>query len=172
MSAALIFWVQLATAADRVTTEQPQIRTNSVSGVGEGDAYQPNPQDKFQFGIEEDPNKGGELEIRNVSALYDLQFSASRGTDTPIIINARSKTVAEIKKELKTKLDAEYYQNATVVLKLVESHQRPGKVFITGTLKGQVALLPSEPKTVMQAIVELGGDTEYANLKKDRKSVV
>lgn len=165
---ALIFGAHAAVilAADSAATNRPPAQVGGVASPLDGDSYQPNPQDKFQFRIEEDPNKGADFEIRNVSALFDLQFNASRGTDTPITINARGKTLGAIKKELKAKLDLDFYQNATVVLKLLEPHQRAGRVFITGTLKGQVPLLPAETKTVMQAILELGGDTEYSNLKK------
>jgi protein involved in polysaccharide export with SLBB domain len=153
-------------SAEPVPTNRPPALTNSVPVLDPGESYQPSPQDKFQFYIEEDPNKGVEPETRNVSALYELRFNASRNTDTPIVINARGKTVADIKKELKEKLDADYYQNATVVLKLSERHLKPEKVFVTGAIRGQVPLLPGEAKTVMQAIVELGSDAEYANLKK------
>ncbi len=144
----------------------PLAQTNSAPVLDPGESYQPNPQDKFLFRIEEDPNKGSEPEIRNVSALYDIQFNASHGTDTPISLNVRGKTIAEIKKELKAKLDADYYQNATVYLKLFDQFQRPGKVYVTGIMRGQVTLQPGEQKTVMKAILELGGESEYANFKK------
>ena len=162
----LLSLAPLVSLADPAPTNRPPAQTNSAPVLDVGESYQPNPQDKFLFRIEEDPNKGSEPEIRNVSALYEIQFNASRNTDTPINLNVRGKTIAEIKKELKARLDEDYYQNATVLLKLHDQYQRPGKVYVTGSLRGQVALLPGEQKTVMKAILELGGESEYANFKK------
>ncbi len=163
---ALVIWVHLAAGAEPTSKNRTPAPTNSAPVLDSSESYQPNPQDKFLFYIEEDPNKGVEPESRSVSAGYELRFSVSRNTGTLIVINARGKSVADIKKELKEKLDADYYQNATVVLKLSEPHLKPEKVYVKGAIRGQVPLLPGEPKTVMQAIMELGSDSEYANLKK------
>jgi protein involved in polysaccharide export with SLBB domain len=156
----------LAAAEPKAPAPAP-VSTNAAASSVE-DTYQPVPQDKFDFRIEQDPVKGLEGELLSVSALHDLQVKVSRGSDITISISTRGKTINQIKKEIKQKLDADYYQNATVHLRLRYQNDRPGRVFFTGAVKSlSIPLYPNEQKTVLKAILEVGHDN-FANLKKVR----
>jgi hypothetical protein len=130
----------------------------------ESDTYKPTTQDKFLFWIEEDPVRGLE-ELIAVTALQDMRFPVSRGAIESIMLNVKGKSVGEIKKSVKEQLDAQYYQNATVHLRLYDQSLRPGKVYLVGAIKGVVPLLPNEKKTVRTAILEVGSN-DFANLRK------
>jgi len=145
-------------------TAQQAAETNKVALAA--DTYRLQPQDKLYYRIAEDPVKGNEPDVRSVTALNEILFPISRGSDQFIRISTLGRTLEEVRKELKQKLDADYYYNATVELTLINQSQKTGKATFSGrVVKGQVSLLPGEQKTLSEAIVSLGYN-EFANLKK------
>lgn len=127
--------------------------------------YKLGPQDKLTFLIEEDPIKTGQSETLTVSALGDVQIPVSRGYDEKINVQAKGRTVNEIQAEIKAKLEKDYYQRATVHIRMVDQSRRVGQVLFYGMVRGTVELFPSEQKTLSAAIIQLGYN-EFANLKK------
>jgi len=152
-------------AAAPAATNSPSARaTNTVTAGFNETTYQPVPQDKFMFRIEEDPARGAE-DLRTVSAQYDIYFPVTRGSDILLSVNVKGKTIPEIRQEIKRKLDADYYQDAHIYFKLHDQNVRAGRVYVTGAIKGIVQLLPGEQKTVFRAIQELGTN-DFADLSE------
>ena len=141
-------------------------QTNAPTTVGAEDSYPLNLQDKLLFSIQEDPISSATPEELYVNAQSELHFRVSRGADEMLTINVRGKTLAQVKKELKAKLDADYYQSATIDLKLKEQTRRAGQVLFLGAVRGNVLpLAPGETKTIFEGVYQVGVN-EYANLKK------
>lgn len=129
--------------------------------------YKLNYKDVLRFRIEEDPVKSTEpLEVV-VTALGYASFPVCRNSDTVLTLNVRGKTLAQVKAELKEKLDAEYYNDCHIYLQLLTSNLAFGQAYFFGRVRGVVKLTPGEPKTVTEAIIELGFD-DFADLKRVR----
>jgi hypothetical protein len=134
----------------------------------EGDAqHKLTSQDKLLFRVREDPIIAPAEEVF-VKANGNVEFRYSRGADDVITLSVRGKTLAEVKSELKVKLDAEYYHNATVELKLKDQSPRKGHVLFTGAV-GQnfIELFPGEEKTIYEGVYA-AGPNKFANLEKVR----
>lgn len=131
------------------------------------DAYQLQPGDKVYFRIEEDPAPARSAEeVVAINALSVIQFPVTRGSDVMVTVNVKGKTLAQVRQELKTKLDEDYYVDCHLRLGLKDQSQRPGKVLFTGAVKSNVLqLTPGATVTIYEAIAQVG-TTEFANLKK------
>lgn len=128
--------------------------------------YRLMPNDRLAFRIEEDPVKFSDPTAVTVTPLGEIHFQVTRGSDLSIVVNARGKTLAEVKAELKTRLDADYYQNATIFLNVLSHSFQQGKVLFVGTsIKAVVPLRPGETKTLTEAIIQIGY-SDFVNLKK------
>ena len=124
------------------------------------------PGDKVVYSIAEDPAGGSFANEALVDSKSNLRFLISRGFSEEISVNAENKTLAQIQKELKEKLDARYYQNATVSISIGAQALQPGKITITGPVRNNfVPLLPGERKKLLDTILQ-AGPSEFANLKK------
>ena len=128
--------------------------------------YRLMPNDRLAFRIEEDPTKSSDPTAVTVTPLGEIHFQVTRGSDLSVVVNARGKTLAQVKAELKSRLDAEYYQNATVFLNVLNHYLQQGKVLFVGpAIKGTIQLRPGETKTLTEAIIQLGYN-DFVNLKK------
>lgn len=128
--------------------------------------YRLMPYDRLSFRIEEDPVKSADPTAVTVTPVGDIQFQVTRGSDLTVVVYARGKTISEVKAELKSRLDADYYQNSTVFLNLLNRTVEQGKVLFVGpAIKGTVLLRPGETKTLTEAIIQLGYN-DFTNLKK------
>jgi protein involved in polysaccharide export with SLBB domain len=122
--------------------------------------------DKVEFSIEEDPVKSGGPQELIVLPLGDINFPVSRNSDLLIPIRAAGKTIDEVKASLKAKLDADYYQNATVFLRPKEQAPRRAQVLFTGQVRTSILNLNGgETVTLFEALLRVG-TTEFAHLKK------
>ncbi len=122
-------------------------------------------KDRLRFSVNEDPVKHNDAIEVLVTDMGEADFPVSRGFDTYVTMKVQGKTLAEVRKELKERLDAEYYQDAHVDVQLLSRNLKLGTVQLFGAIRGLVRLVPNEPKTLTDAILELGyGD--FANLKK------
>ena len=133
----------------------------------ETDEYKLVYQDKVKYHIEQDPYRDADFPELIVSSLGFLNFPISRAKGAPFIkIEAIGKTLEQIRSEVVSKLEGEYYQKATVSLQLTSKSEKLGQVLFTGPIiKGMIKLLPGEQKKLSEAIVERGY-TEFARLKK------
>lgn len=137
----------------------------SVQGQSAIASYQLSPMDKLSVTIAQDPIGGRPIEV-NVSPLGDLTVPVSRCCEDSVTINVRGKTVEEAEKELKRRLEEEFYETATVQLRVVDPTRRKAQVLLRGAVRGNSVLFDAgKPKTLWEALTEVG-TTEYANLKK------
>ena len=128
--------------------------------------YRLMPNDRLAFRIEEDPFKSADPIAVIVTPLGEIHFQVTRGSDLSIVVNARGKTLAEVKAELKSRLDTDYYQNATIFLNVLNHSVQPGKVLFVGpAIINTIQLRPGETKTLAEAIIQLGYN-DFVNLKK------
>ena len=82
-----------------------------------------------------------------------------------------NKTPRAVAAEIRQALENSVYRKATVLISLeTKSGRSPGRVFVTGEVNHQSSLeiRPNQELTVMQAIVEAGGFTDFANKRKVR----
>jgi protein involved in polysaccharide export with SLBB domain len=172
--AALIgLWLALGWAAAHGQASRLAPTNRAAPGVVAADAGgsarkpdQLGPGDRLQFFVQEDPVKGpGPIELL-VSPVGDVSFPVSRNSDILIAINVAGKPIARIKQELKAKLDADYYWDATVFLKVSDQLQRRKQILLSGEVRSNVLSFGAgETVTLFEAIVK-AGYTEFANLKK------
>ncbi len=116
--------------------------------------------DQLSYSVQQDPD----------AKVWPLAVQDSGDVEVPLIgfVKAAGKTVAQLSGDIKSRLDSEYYYNATVSLGLNQiARGSTGRVFITGELAGHGALdLPADGQlTVSQAILQMGGPTDDSNLK-------
>lgn len=121
--------------------------------------------DKLRYSIDEDPVQAASAAELVVTPLGDVSFQVSRGFDAIIVLNVRGKTLEEVKRELKTRLDAEYYRNAQVSLQLVSPSLRIGEAKFFKMVRGTVKLIPGETKYVSDGILELNYN-DFADLRR------
>jgi len=117
--------------------------------------------DRLSFRILEDQEEAKPLFVTDAGDI-----------DVPYIgrVVAKDKTCQELGGFIKSKLEEEYYFQATVVLSLEQFNRSRGKVYISGSVRLPGALdIPSdEVFTVSKAILRAGGFNEFADKKKVR----
>jgi protein involved in polysaccharide export with SLBB domain len=128
--------------------------------------YQLNPMDKLSISIAEDPVKGEPTEV-SVSPLGELVVRVSRCcAGTEVVVYVLGKTLDQVQTELKEKLEAEFYQKATIEVRLKDQTRRKGQVFLRGAVRANtVPIDPGKPLTLWEALNQ-AGTTEYANFRK------
>ena len=127
--------------------------------------YQLSPMDKLSITIAQDPVAGKPAEI-TISPLGDLSVPVSRCCEDVVTVNVRGKTIEQVEKEIREKLESEFYEKATVQLRVIDATRRRGQVLLTGAVRASsVQLEPGRPKTLWEALTE-AGVTDFANLKK------
>ena len=127
--------------------------------------YQLNPMDKLAVSIAQDPVAGRPIEL-SVSPLGDLIVPVSRCCEESVLLAVKGKTVEEVEKALKAKLETDFYQTATVQVRVIDPTRRKGQVLLRGAVRATSVQLDSgKPKTLWEALTEVG-TSEFANLKK------
>jgi protein involved in polysaccharide export with SLBB domain len=127
--------------------------------------YQLNAMDKVSVTVAQDPVAGKPAEV-SVSPLGDLTVPVSRCCEDAITVNVRGKSVEDVEKEIREKLEKEFYEKATVQLRVIDATRRRGQVLLTGAVRSNsVQLDPGRPKTLWEALTE-AGVSDFANLKK------
>ena len=90
--------------------------------------------------------------------------------DVPYIgrVQAVGKTSKQLAAEIKTALEKDYYQKATVVLSLNVASPILGRVYIWGQVRNQGALdiVVNENLTAGKSILRAGGFADFANKRK------
>jgi protein involved in polysaccharide export with SLBB domain len=135
-------------------------------------SYPLRPADKLLFAVREDPVAGAGAEELTVNPLGEATFRVSRGAAAAITLNVAGRTLAQVKAELQTRLLAEYYNVATIDLRLKETTQAAGKILFSGAVRANIVpIQPGERKTLFEALLQVG-TTDFANLRKVRLSRV
>ncbi len=121
------------------------------------------PRDALSYRVAEDRD----------DKVYQLVVTDSGEVELPLggRVKAAGKTTQQLTADVKSKLESEYYKpgHATVFLGLTYAapNASKGKVYFTGEVASHGAIdLPTDGQlTLYQAILQLGGFTEQANLK-------
>jgi polysaccharide biosynthesis/export protein len=124
--------------------------------------------DKRQLGI------GDRVSLRIVEDRkppVELVVTDSGDMEVPLIgrVSARGKTCKALALELKKLLEIDYFYRCTVIIGLdAASNRSPGKVYLSGQVKGQgfIEIPPEERLTVSRAILRAGGFGDFANKRK------
>jgi polysaccharide biosynthesis/export protein len=157
---------QPANATPRFATPTPQ--SAAVPGLLNGfvpdDTYKLRVGDMISFRILED-------RIWNAqNAPQSLVVVDSGEMDVPYIgrVQAVGKTSKQLAAEIKTALEKDYYQQATVFLSLNVASPIFGRIYIWGQVHNQGALdmAVNENLTAGKAILRAGGFADFANKRK------
>lgn len=160
-----------AAKAPAAATNQVAATNASAPGVVEETDADPivRPGDKLSLRIKEDPYGDIQPETTIVSPAGRAEFHVSRKYKQMVALEVGGKPVSEAKRSLKTKLDADYYVNASLELSLtpVFGNTKAGKVLIYGEgVKSQtLVLVPGEEKRILEAILG-AGTSEFSQLKR------
>ena len=99
-----------------------------------------------------------------------LVVTDSGEVDVPYIgrVMAVDKTCKQVEDDIKTALEKDYYNKATVVLSLNVANRLLGRVYLWGQVHGQGALdlQMNENLTAGRAILKAGGLADFANKNK------
>jgi len=122
--------------------------------------------DKLKFRIVEDPAKPVEPLPLSVPSNYQIEIPVSTGYPLRLTFQVQGKSLEALRREIKERFDAEYYQNATVELVLLDRAAKGGKVLIYGAVRSNMVELPAgEPKTILEAVLQAAA-SEFAKLTK------
>ncbi len=134
------------------------------------------PRDTLKFNILEDPSAGrGSFPPIQITEFGDAQFPISISSQEYVAIKAAGRKLADLRKELKEKLDADYYKNATVSLDLVTfdrlpkvdlNNPNPAKVVVLGSINHTVPLREGQKLMLSDLFSQIAGNNPSANLKK------
>ncbi len=164
------------------TSAEDLKRTNSTSKPREylsttainAETREFKPGDTFLYAIKEDPGKGGKgIHKVKVNDAGEAIFPVSHDTKLYVKLNVTALTLAEIRKKVKTLLDEEYYNDATVLLEFVEANRSPTEfelvpqVQVYGEMQGTITLRENEVKRISDAILSLSR-TPFADLRRVR----
>jgi protein involved in polysaccharide export with SLBB domain len=100
-----------------------------------------------------------------------LTVSDSGQVRVPYLGNmvALNRTPRELAYQIKHALEGKLYKKATVMLSIEKQPTRsPGKIYVTGEIvrPGTIDLRANESLTLTQAILQLGGFSDFANKRK------
>ena len=154
---------------------------SGLGGLTGGSAYAAGPQVLTSEPI--DPNhklgRGDELSYQvaedrdpnNVAHLFvtdDGQVVLPLGGQ----VKAAGKTTDQLRADIKSMLEREYYYHATISMGLTRVAPRAsrGRVYVTGAVKtvGSIELPVDTVVTASQAIYQMGGPVDFSNLKRTR----
>jgi len=165
-----LVWTSVISLGQATTTGS----TNAP--VLDQEARELKPLDTLRFNIVEDPPGRGVFPPVQITELGDAQFVISAGSQEYVKVKAAGRKLADLRKEIKEKLDAEFYQNATVNLELMktrESEERSkvnpgssGKVVVHGSISAQIPMRDGEKLMLSDVFASLSSQSQYANLKK------
>lgn len=142
--------------------------------VVDPEARELKPRDGFRFSIDEDPPSalgGGSLDsMVFVSDGGEAMFPVSRSSSVYVKVNVAGRKIAEVRKELKERLDQDYYKNSTIHLDLVQVNRggavdQTARVTFYGEMTGAVAINEGEQLTISEAVLRVGR-SEFADLRK------
>ena len=123
------------------------------------------PRDQLSYSVDEDRD----------SKVYQLVVTDSGDLELPVVnlrVKASGKTTPQLTSDIKSALEREYYRPGHATVRVGLTYSAPnaskGRVYITGEVasKGAIDLPANGQLTVVQAILQLGGFTQEADLKR------
>jgi hypothetical protein len=165
----------------QVSIPEPR-RTNSVTKTKEylsttilnAETREFKPGDSFLYAVKEDPTKGGQAsQTVRVSDAGEAIFPVSFGSRLYVKVDVRSMKLGDIRQKVKSLLDEDYYNDATVFLEFTQANRSSmeqeisPQVQIYGEMQGVVILRENEVKRISDAILGLNR-SPYADLRRVR----
>jgi len=135
-----------------------------LNGFVPDDSYKLRVGDTVSFQIEEDqiwdPQNAPKILVVQDSGELELPYMGR--------MMAVGKTCKELAAEIKTALEKDYYNKATVVMSMNVASPIVGRVYIWGQVhsQGPLDIQVNENLTVGQAIMRAGGFADFANQRK------
>jgi hypothetical protein len=139
------------------------------------------PRDAFRYRIHEDPVGGSDSLRTSITDSGEAIFNVSRGDATYITIKAAGRHLAEIRADLKQRLEAEYYVVATIDLNLesialpqggtaeigggVTTQSTFPTVVVFDAMQGEFAIPDGQPLMLSTIMLKLPSN-QFANRKK------
>jgi protein involved in polysaccharide export with SLBB domain len=158
-------WVAGAGAQALTNTDNGSgalISTNSIRasvGYTLDEKHLLEPGDKVSFQVLEDQHPPVTLAVTDSGEL-----------DVPYLgrVPVAGKTCSQVAAELKPRLEKDYFYHATVIVGLDSVNPLCGQAYISGEVRnpGAVNLLFNQDLTVGEAIIRVGGFTEFADERK------
>ena len=131
----------------------------SLNGYVPDDKYKLRVGDKISLQILEDRDLPKGLVVADSGEL-----------DVPYVgrVAASDKTCKQLAEELKTRLEAEYYYRATVIIALDAANKLLGRIYVWGQVRNQgpIDIAVNENLTAGKAILRAGGFGDFANKKR------
>jgi protein involved in polysaccharide export with SLBB domain len=144
----------------------PSTPTNSAPSGGEvaDESYRIVPLDRIAFKNDTDPSPNNTTQVILVTSRGDLEIPVSRGYDERVVVHANGRTIAEVKKDLQARLEAQYYKTTKITLSIESNAVHPGTVVFYGEIKGNMQLPAGQPRYLSESILDMK-PSEFANLK-------
>lgn len=164
-----------STALDfRRTNSAAKPRESLTTTILDAETREFKPGDSFLYAIKEDPTKGGQaIQTIRVSDAGEAIFPVSYGSKLYVKVDVRSMKLADIRQRVKSLLDEDYYNNATVFLEFTQANRAPTEqeiapqVQIYGEMQGVVILKENEIKRVSDAMLSLAR-SPFADFRRIR----
>ena len=162
--------------ASALTAGTAASATNNAAGVKSLDQETRDlkPRDALRFAILEDPARSSAQFGRvDVSDLGDALFPISSSSGEYINVKAAGRRLADVRREVKERLEADYYHTATVSVDVLgvgstlgnSAAANVGKVYIFGSISYTIPLPEDRKRTLSEVFVGLPRQ-EFVNLKK------
>lgn len=149
----------VAPATTNSTPFTPGILSSNLSGYVPDDKSKLRAGDRIAFQILEDRDAPKSLVVADSGEL-----------DFPYIgrVTAVDKTCKQLARELKARLEQEYYYRATVIIALDVANKYLGRVYVWGQVRNQgpIDVAVGENLTAGKAILRAGGFGDFANKKR------
>jgi hypothetical protein len=164
-----------------VSTNTPSSSsTNAPSAAGgaiDAESRELKPHDVLRYRIEQDPVTGAEALRVEITDSGEAHFNVSRGHSTYVTVKAAGRKLIDIRRDLKAKLDAEYYKDVSIKLDLegvtaagvggnpATALAAVAKVQVYGEMRGIIPL-PENQRTMLSDVILSMAGNDFANLKK------
>jgi len=159
-----------------LSTNAPVVQTNPPPD----EPYDPETRDlrvrdTFRFRIDQDPAGGSEPMRVTITDSGEAHFNVTRSDSTYVTIKAAGKKLAEIRNELKKRMDAEYYLDCSISLDLdgfntgsnVGANELSDvpKVVVFGELSGTFPI-PENKKLMLSEIMLRMPRSDFARMNR------
>lgn len=138
------------------------------------------PRDAFRYRIHEDPVGGSDSLRTAITDSGEAIFNVSRGDATYVTVKAAGRRLAEVRADLKQRLESEFYVAATIDLNLesialpqggtaeiggVTTQSAVPTVVVFDALQGEFAIPDGQPLMLSSIMLKLPSN-QFANRKK------
>lgn len=174
----------IAASAAPAATNSPAASGTTNASVAtlqiDPEARELRPRDAFRYRIHEDPVGGSDSLRASITDSGEAIFNVSRGYDTYVSIKAAGRRLADVRADLKNRLEADFYVGATIDLNLesialpqggtadiggVTTQSTVPSVIVFDAMQGEFAIPEGQPLMLSTIMLRLPSN-QFANRKK------